>query len=369
MVKMKGSAGLSGGTGGSGTFGNSLMPMSAGNGAAGSGTSPGPQPTATGGKGASADAGAPATSPPMASAGTGGTSGAAGTPAGAVSSCGLVRPVKLGLHLVVDESASMVFPSDLWSPLGKALDGFIASDSAARLQLGVQFFQGSCDRNAYATPSLAIAPVADAQQALDAAMSQRTHGPGAATALALDGAIAHARRWATDAQGNAAVVLISGSEPTGCFGSASSAAMTAAAGLQGTPPVPTYVVALGAVSSLDTVAKAGGTGAALSVSDPTSEQAILGAIQAALAQAGCEYALPAEAAPYLPDHIGLQLTTSGSTSWLTHVADMAACDASSGGWHYDDPQSPKRAVLCEASCKQVGGGGSVSVVLGCPGAP
>ncbi len=348
------------------------MPQTAGTGGASFGNSePGqvPQPTTIGTGGTTAGVGSP-------SASMGGAGSAASADAGATyppamggtnaADCASTRvAVQLGVHLLVDESAAMVFPNDMWSPLGQALDSLVSSESGSELQLGVQFFQGACDPNSYAAPALPIGPVAQQQPALDAAMGARTHGPGAATTLALDGALAHARQWATDSQGNPAVVLISGSEPTACLGNASTAAASAATGLDQMPAVPTYVVALGATASLDQVAQAGGSTAALQVAEPTSQQALLEALQAAIAQAGCSIALPATAAPYLPDQVNLELTSGGATTTLVRVTDAASCDPSAGGWYFDAAQSPKRALLCDASCKQVTGGGSVSIVTGC----
>jgi hypothetical protein len=280
--------------------------------------------------------------------------------------CAALRTrVQLGLHLVVDESASMVFPNDLWSPLGNALGRFFASDQAARMQLGIEFFQGACDPAAYATPSLPIAPAAGQQPALGAAMQARTHGPGAATALALSGALDQARQWSMSNQGYAAVMLISGSEPTACLGSTTTAAGVASSALTTMPAVPTYVVALRGLPSLDRIAQAGGTGQARVVSDPTAEQALLETMQVAASQAGCQYGLPAAATSYLPDRINLELTQGGTTTIVPHVASAQDCDPALGGWYFDDPQSPKRVVACDASCKRVAQGGDLDLVFGC----
>jgi hypothetical protein len=291
-------------------------------------------------------------------------SGAAGS--GTAKACVALRtPVRLGLHLVVDESAAMVVPNDLWSPLGEALDAFVVSDQASGIELGVQFFQGGCDPSAYAQPSVPIAPAGGQQAALDAAMGARTHWPGAATTLALQGGLDQARAWTQSSKGNAGVLLISGSEPTACSGSAATAASAAASGLSGTPAVPTYVVALNAQASLDSIARSGGTGASIAVSNPASTQALLEAMQSVAARAGCEYALPAEAVQYVPDRVNLELTQGGATTTIARVADAQACDPAQGGWYYDDPQAPRRIIACQQTCAQVSKGGNVEIVFGC----
>jgi hypothetical protein len=291
--------------------------------------------------------------------------GAAGS--SAESSCEMLRvPVQLAVQLVIDESASMLYPNDLWAPLGGALGNFFASDQAARMQLGVEFFQGACDSATYASPALPIGPAAGQQAALDAAMTARTHGPGAATAAALSGALDQARQWnAAHGDAQIALMLISGSEPTGCFGSLDTAAGVAASGLTGTPAVPTYVVALRELASLDRIAQAGGSDQALVVAQPTAQQALLDAMQAAATRARCQYALPASAAPYLPDNVNLRLSEGAISTNVPRVADAGACDANAGGWYYDDPSQPTRILTCDATCKRVAQGGSVELIFGC----
>jgi hypothetical protein len=273
--------------------------------------------------------------------------------------------LQLGLHLVVDESVSMVFPNDLWTPLGNALDGLLASDRAARMQLGVEFFQGACEPSAYATPSLPIAAAAEQQPRLEAAMNARTHGLGAATAPALAGALDQARQWSTESPGHAAVMLITGSEPMSCPGSAMNAPDVVASGLAASPAVPTYVIALRALPSLDRIAEAGGTSQARLVSDPTAAPALLEALQLAATQAACELTLPDAVTPYLPDRINLELTQGTTSELVTRVPNAQACDPVNGGWYFDDAQSPKRVVTCDASCKRITDGGQPELVLGC----
>jgi hypothetical protein len=291
----------------------------------------------------------------------------AGAAGGKAESCEALRvPLQLGVQLVIDESAAMLYPNDLWAPLSGALGNFFASDQAARMQLGVEFFQGACDPASYASPALPIGPTAGQQPALDSAMSARTHGPGAATAMALSGALDQARQWSSShPEAQAAVMLISGSEPVGCFGSISTAASVAASGLTGTPAVPTYVVSLRELATLDRIAQAGGSDQALVVAEPTAQQALLDAMQAAATRASCQYTLPAAATPYVPDNVNVRLTEGAMSTNVPRVADAGACDASTGGWYYDDAMQPTRILTCDATCKRVAQGGSVELIFGC----
>jgi hypothetical protein len=274
----------------------------------------------------------------------------------------------LGLHLVVDESLAMVFPSDLWTPLGQALDAFVASEQSTSLSVGAQFFQGDCDPASYAMPDLPIAP-AGQQPLLAETMSDRQHRSGAATALALTGALEHARGWASAQQQRAALVLISGSEPNVCFATgagASAAAEAARAGLASSPPVATYVLALRTRASLEGVALAGGTGAALVTADPSAPDSVEQTLHQLVERAACEYALPQSAAPYVPDQINLQHTLNGQRTLIPRVDGELGCDAAQGGFYYDAPQNAARILTCPQSCERIKQGGEVEIILGCP---
>jgi len=274
----------------------------------------------------------------------------------------------LALHLVVDESLAMVFPSDLWTPLGQALDAFVVSEQSSDLSVGAQFFQGDCDPASHAEPELPIMPAGE-QQLLGGVMGERAHRPGAATGLALNGALDNARAWATSQQQRAALVLISGSVPSSCVASGegvTTAVAAASSGLAQSPAVPTYVLSLRASAGLESVAHAGGTGTAVVATDPAAQDSVLQALHQLAERATCEYALPQSAAPYLPDQVNLQHTLNGQTTVFPRVDGAPSCSPLQGGFYYDDPQSPARIIACQQSCDRVKQGGEVEIILGCP---
>ena len=235
----------------------------------------------------------------------------------------------------------------------------------ASTQVAVQMFAAACEESAYTTPTLPLAPASEQQAALDPLMKASTHSFGAATAPALQGALNSARQSAQSGAGNAAVLLVSSSQPLTCGGSTTDGAMVAAAALAGTPPVPTYVLALQPHASLDAVALAGGTGSARTADDATSADALLDAMRAITDEAQCRYAVPEGAAAYLPDRIALELTVDGRTTTVSRVGDEAQCDPASGGWYYDDPDAPRFLIACEQTCSQVRGGGRVTIGVDC----
>jgi hypothetical protein len=141
----------------------------------------------------------------------------------------------------------------------------------------------------------------------------------------------------------------------------------AAEGLMGSPSIPTYVLGMGlSLTSLNDIARAGGTGQAFLV-DPNSRQALaqgLNAIRGAAVP--CDYVLP-NGGNIDPTKVNVDFTPpGGKPTRLPNVGDASRCSAS-GGWYYDNPQAPRRAILCPDRCSSsnVPIGGQVDVVLGC----
>lgn len=313
-----------------------------------------------------------------AGSGSGAMSGAAGAAAPAVpppqtpsdqgrAECVVASEAISGraLHFVVDESLAMVFPRDMWTPLGRALDGFVASERAASLSLGMEFFQGECDPRAYAQPDVPIAKVGELT-AVAERMDDRPHGIGAATTLALTAGLEAAHQFGAAHAARGAVVLISGSEPDACGGSAESAAEAAAAALAFDRPLPTYVLALRDLDSLQQIAQAGGTQGAVTLDGAVTEDALTSGLDAIATRASCEYVLPEAARAYVPDRINVKLTEGGTATVLPSVGDAGSCDPERGGFYFDDPENPGRIVLCGSSCDRVLRGGRVDLEYGCP---
>jgi hypothetical protein len=343
--------------GGSGSFGNGTQQMPSQT--AGAPADEDSETSKDGSGGATAMMGAAGTGSPT-GIGTGGASSSGEPPVTEDCPAGVRYPTQLALHVALDESLSMVAPYDSWTPLTAALERWI--DAQPDTQLAVQMFASACSGYAYALPTLALAPASDQKGALQARMGESTHDIGAATAPALQSVVARATQWAASGGGNAAVVLISSSEPNACSGQAGeSAAMIAAQGLSSTPAVPTYVIALREQATLDGVALAGGTAAARRVTDPRSQDEMLGALQAITDDARCRYALPSDAIAHA-DQLALELTVDGSVTRVARVASEAECTQVADGFYYDDPAMPRFALACPQTCAR---GGSVQIAY-CP---
>jgi len=84
----------------------------------------------------------------------------------------------------------------------------------------------------------------------------------------------------------------------------------------------------------------------------------------------CQYAVPPPPAGQKldPQKVNVEYTSPGATMPTTlGYVTATTCNATTGGWYYDDPFMPKTITLCPASCdlikKQVSG--SVNIALGC----
>ena len=311
--------------------------------------------------------------------GSGGAAGVAGTgvSAGAGGMNGMcggdsyaAQNKPLDIYVMMDESASMIFPVDLWTPTSSALNQFFASPEAAGISVGIAFFSGGCDIPAYQPPVVAVGELPGNAAALQMALANRFPGPGTATEPAVRGALAFAKQRAADNPDRKQVVLlVTDGEPASCGATVESTSVAAAEGLMTDPSIPTYVLGLGNINGLNQMAVAGGTGQAFVVDDPMQVQAVVDAMNAIRGLAlPCEYRVPAPTSgSFDKSRVNLNWTQNGTTTVVPFVGEPAACEGAAMGWHFDDADAPTQLIACPETCnafKQTGG--DVSVTLGCP---
>lgn len=90
----------------------------------------------------------------------------------------------------------------------------------------------------------------------------------------------------------------------------------------------------------------------------------------------CEVAVPPppDGMFFLPDRVNVRVRGRDGDRDLGRVNGPDNCDATTGGWHYDDEATPTSIILCPASCalarEQVTGPGTgVDVRFGCDSVP
>jgi len=193
---------------------------------------------------------------------------------------------------------------------------------------------GSCNVADYAMPSIALVlPPNHASVVANLAM----HGPGGGTPTrpALEGAMQYVNTWAQPNAGRKTVaVLATDGEPSGCTtNSPQDVANIAAAALAGPNHTQTFVIGVGsALTSLNLIAQAGGTGQAFLVDTGGSvAQAFTAALNQIRGQAAsCDFNIPAQTSqgPVDPLKVNVFYTPKGATQrvpiLMTASSDRAA---------------------------------------------
>jgi hypothetical protein len=292
--------------------------------------------------------------------------------------------VEADLFIMMDQSGSMkddVTGGVKWDLLTTAVTAFVNDPASSGIGVGIGYFpvppsdtDYSCDASDYAKPDVAIATLPGNATAL--ASSMTSHAPGGHTPSvpAITGAIEYAKAWAIAHPANRTVVVFAtDGDPNGCSSTVDDAAAAAAAGLADTPSVATYVIGVGkSISKLDEIAMSGGTTKAFIV-DTTAdtEKQFLDAMNQIRASTvvPCQYAIPsADAGTVDFGKVNVVVTpTGGAPSQILQVDGSDHCDATSGGWYYDDPSHPSRIETCDATCTAIQSdpGVHVDVELGC----
>jgi hypothetical protein len=275
------------------------------------------------------------------------------------------KPTPLDIYVMFDDSGSMI---PWWGPVTQTFGQFLNDPASGGIGVGIQYFGEICDVNHYATPKVPIAPLPQNAAAIQASIPifpiEQT-----ATDPALRGAIQHARSWqAAHADHKVVVLLITDGEPSECNSTVPGVSAVANEGVTGNPSIPTFVLGLGLnLTNLHQIAQAGGTNQAFIV-DPTSGAALTKAMNDIRGAAlPCDYALPAGASAD-PSKVNIEFTPpGGAPKTIVFVSDPAQCDPTEGGWYYDNPGAPTRALVCPQTCSafKAGSGGQVNVVLGC----
>ena len=337
-----------------------------GNGQAGSGS-------AQGGRGNSACAGVPIDDAASAGAGD--------DPSVCQSLSNEAESLPVDLYIMMDRSISMNEPAGdtgqtRWEAIRDAVEAFVTSPDAGEIGAGIGFFGKSlggdddidCDPENYAEPVVAIGPLASVGEDLLAAIDDTIPGGYTPTLPALEGAISHARDWASDHSDRAVMVLlVTDGYPTQCSGAIDDVAAAAREAYEDDPSVRTFVIGLDGTQNLDGIARAGGTDGAFVVESADIAQSFVQVLlNITSAQLSCSFELPPSPDPDLEiDRERVQIVytpeTSGEPEEVPFIESAEACDRqANGGWYYSGSQ----IAVCPCTCARFGAG-RVDVRLGC----
>ena len=294
------------------------------------------------------------------------------------------QAVPFDMFIMLDQSSSMstqLAPNlTRWQAVTDAIVAFLHTPDAANLRVGIQYFglpgtglgSTSCDPATYQVPEVEIGAVSDPAVVDALTASIRAHRPSSTTPTgpAMQGALAHARQWASaHPERPTIVVLATDGFPSVCEPSDSTAIAQSvvAPAFAATPKVKTFVIGAAKedLSSLSSISHAGGTGSAVIIADSAqSTQQIADAfVRISHTDLACTYTLPElDGATVDPDRVNVRFTAPGKEPTLLHLVTASSC--ASGGFYYDDPHAPTRVSLCSSTCDQLLVG-RVELILGC----
>jgi hypothetical protein len=304
----------------------------------------------------------------------------AGTDSGGASCSGSTHSVDrfVDLLFVLDRSISMgerVPPGQTrWEALRAAFNDLAQAPRFSELNAGIQFFSLSgaaddtvdCNATNYATPAVAIGPLADVGDDIVSAITNRM--PGGLTPIlpAMQGSLTCAGQWAQGgADAAAAIVLVTDGYPTQCTTDPNAVAALAQSAYNGAPSIRTFVMAAGANTTarvnLDNIARSGGTQSAFVIEDGNFARDFADAVsKIAASRLGCDFAIPPPPAGQTvkPERVQLVYTpASGAPEEVPKVTSSAACaTAANGGFYYDDPARPTRIHMCPCTCSRLATG-------------
>ena len=277
--------------------------------------------------------------------------------------------VPVMLVFMFDRSGSMGQQSK-WTSCSQGLNAFFSDPNSKGLLASLQFFMQTdeCNVAGYQTPSVPMQPLPS--PSFSGAIAGMSPGGGTPTLPALQGAIAYAQQnQMINPSSKVAVVLVTDGDPNDCN---STVADVSAAASAVASTIPTYVIGIGSIASLNAIAAAGGTKQAFIVSTTNPQQTATD-LETALASIkgstlGCEYQVPTAPAGQSVDYtkVNVVYTPSGGGAAETLTYNKT-CSGNGQGWHYDNPQTPTKIEICPASCTPIEAdkSGKIDIELGC----
>jgi Mg-chelatase subunit ChlD len=290
----------------------------------------------------------------------------------------------LDLMIVQDTSYSMDFDWK-WVSVKAALKAFVMNSAFDGMGVALTYFpaRAQCRLTEYGTPAVPMGRLPSVTGDFVESLEKQSMFGGTPMVQVLEGTYDYAKKWARENPERKLVVLLAtdGIPDSTCAvmsdGTSGNSlenviAVTSAAATT-VPRIPTFVIGVGSeLGTLDQIAQAGGTGKAFAVdTNHDTEAAFLKALNEIRGNAlTCELPIP------LPDRNTADLNQvavvfkpeDGSPQLFTRVADAAGCQSALGaGWHFDDPASPTRIVLCEEVCQTITSknSGHLEIAVGC----
>ncbi|MBI5534068.1 MAG: VWA domain-containing protein [Deltaproteobacteria bacterium] len=242
-----------------------------------------------------------------------------------------------------------------------------------------------CDASAYGTPEVPIDMLANSKQAVLGAMNAHKPINLTPTAAAMEGAVQYTAAHASQhLDRKVIIVLATDGQPTDCpvdgqpLAGTNKAKQLAQQAAAANPSVKTFVIGVidtgdfQGLNSCNSIAAAGGTGAALILkqNQPLAQQFSDALDKIKGSAVGCDFKVPSNDAGKIDTtKVNVVYTVNGGAEQTVYAVNTVGdCDATDGGWYYDNPADPTSITLCPATCAQVQKSGQkvdVSIQMGC----
>jgi hypothetical protein len=294
---------------------------------------------------------------------------------------------ELALYFMVDNN--LTFPTvTAWGNLQQGLRRYITDPRAAGTGLGIDYFGLQCDEATYANPAVQIATLPDNGPALIESFAQIPLN-SSPMYPAIKGALTYARAQAdaNPALELAVVLITDGIADLNCDSNIDNLTQATSDGAEGSPSIPTYIVAVDTTMDsvdvfnrgarfdpLEDMAVAGGTGAVRHV-DVLSEPTILSGTSMPSPTADALVALQREAEPCdytVPDDVpddasGAWFTRNDATAVRMLRVDSEDDCTGATDYYFAAERGVRWARLCDDACSYAKDQRpSFSWVKGCP---
>ena len=235
----------------------------------------------------------------------------------------------------------------------------------------------SCDPHDYGQPAVPIAELPGNKDAIRlAVLAKNANGGSTPSGPALEGTHWYARDWALAHPDHLVNVLFAtDGAPNLCTNkSVEQIAQVAYSAANTYPYIPTFVLGIGKLASLNAIAIGGGTEQAYIADGETVSEQLVSVFNDIRASGACQFLIPqpdSENGLNLDfNKVNVQYTPLGESepTVVGYVNDIDACDPVKGGWYYDDSTktNPTRVLLCPATCAGVKlSENGVDIRLGC----
>jgi hypothetical protein len=321
-----------------------------------------------------------------------GQGGGDGVDMGCAAESREARAVPTDLMVLVDQSGSMTLEGNRWDPTATALKAFFQNSTFNGLGVGLQYFPlgatttedpAICLAPNYVMPDVPIGALPDNAGALVASVDAHhfTAADGEApahwgtpTRPAVEGTLQYLATYQAQHPDRRLYLLLAtdGLPSKLCTGNdidGIATVLAAAAAL--TPPVQTFVIGIGEIARLNTLAMAGGTGNAAFIVDAggtQTESQFSAALEAIRHTAlPCEFTIPDPPTGRIdPARVNVDLTNDAGKITFPKVAAPTACVAGEVGWYYDSDTAPTQVIMCPSACDTLKqGNAKIDIVFGC----